>query len=35
MSERKPMKEDTRKLAFVVIFMSMLVLLLFGLGSSF
>lgn len=32
MYKKKPMDEDTKKLTFVVIFMSILVLVLYGLG---
>jgi preprotein translocase subunit SecE len=32
MTARNPNKEDTKKLTFVVIFMSMFVLVLYGLG---
>jgi preprotein translocase subunit SecE len=32
MTIRNPKKEDTRKLTFVVIYMSMFVLVLYGLG---
>ncbi len=35
MDKKKPLEEDeTRKLAFVVIYMTMFVLVLFGLGPS-
>jgi hypothetical protein len=32
MDSKKPMEEETRKLTYVVIFMFMLVLVIFGLG---
>ena len=32
MNSKEPIEEDTRKLTYVVIFMSMIVVLLYGLG---
>jgi len=32
MDKKKPLEEETRKLAYVVIYMSVFVLVLFGLG---
>ena len=32
MDNKKPVEEDTRKLTFLVVFMSLFVLVLFGLG---
>lgn len=34
MDKKKPLEDETRKLAFVVIYMTMFVLVLFGLGPS-
>ncbi len=34
MDKKKPSEEETRKLTFVVIYMSVFVLVLFGLGPS-
>lgn len=34
MDKKKPLEDETRKLTFVVIYMTMFVLVLFGLGPS-